>query len=119
MDSPANMSEQHTTTIFASEPDCDALESCLSGARVPYERPQLTNFSTDPTPYATIITVAIVAIRALAPVLSAFLKERRRHILVAKPDGTKLTADNYSTAEVERLLRVCAEDSSADIHIVV
>lgn len=111
------MSEQHTTTVWASESDYDALESQLSGAGIPYERSQLTQFSTDPTPFATIITISVVAVPALASVLRAYLKERKRRIVVAKPDGTKLIAENHTVEEVERLLRACAEDTSAEIYI--
>jgi len=94
------MSEQHEFVIWRTEGDYDALEPFLSGARVNYKRSKLTQFSVDPT-HATIITVTCVAIRSLALVLTAYINERRRRIVVARPYGTKLAADNYSADEVE------------------
>src|SRR5437879_622333 len=102
------MSQEHEFVIWGTESDYDALQPFLTDELVNFDRSKLTRFSVDST-YATIITVTCVAIRSLALVLTAYIKERRRRIVVAKPDGTKLAADNYSADEVERVLRSSTE----------
>ena len=111
------MKQQHKYVIRASESDYDVLESALKRAGVSYERSKLTQFSVDPS-HATVIIITVTTIGALARVLTAYLKERKRRIVVAKTvDGTQLAADNYSVEEVERLLRAAAEHSDGHVHI--
>ena len=92
----------------------------LTSAGVSYERSQLTQFSVDVDPtHATIVIIALTTIKALARVLAAWLKERKRRIVVVKTlDGSQLEADNCSIEEVERLLRAASEHSDGHIYIV-
>lgn len=111
------MKHQAEYVIRASESDYDALESALNSAGIAYERSKLTQFSVDPT-HATVIIITVTTIGALARVLTAYLKERKRRMVVVKTvDGTQLAADNYSVEEVKRLLRAAAEHSDGHIHI--
>ena len=110
------MSEPIELNIRASERIYDELEPYLTRGSVNYERSGMINFSAD-APTATVVIISCVAIRALAPVLVTYLKERKRRISVAKMDGTKLTAENYTTEEVERILRASAEDGFKTLYI--
>jgi len=104
--------------VRGSESDYDALELALTSAGVIYERSELMQFSVDPT-HATIITIAVTTgIKALARVLTTYLRERKRRIVVVKTvDGSQLAADNYNVEEIERLLRAASEHSDGHIHI--
>ena len=110
------MSESLEFNIHGSKAVYDELEPYLTRGGVIYERSPLIQFSSD-APTAEIVVVTCVAIRALAPVLAAYLKERKRRVVVAKTDGTKLTAENYTADEVERLLRASAGDGCEDLYI--
>jgi preprotein translocase subunit Sec61beta len=109
--------KQEKFVVWGSESDYDALESVLTSAGISYERSKPTQFSVDPT-IVTIVVITVTTIKALARVLAAYLKERKRRIVVVKTlDGSQLAADNYSVAEVERLLRASGEHSDGHIYI--
>ena len=110
------MSEPIELNVRASERIYDELEPYLTRGSVNYERSGMVNFSMD-APTSTVVIISCVAIQALAPVLATYLKERKRRISVAKTDGTKLTAENYSTEEVERILRASADDGYKTLYI--
>ena len=109
--------KENRFVVRGSESDYDALESFLTSAGISYERSKLTQFSVDPT-HATIVIITVTTIKALARVLAAYLKERKRRIVVVKTaDGSQLAAENYSVAEVERLLRASGTQSDGQIYI--
>lgn len=102
--------------IHGTKADYDELEPYLTRGGVIYERSPLIQFSSD-APTAEIVVVSCIALRALAPVLAAYLKERKRRVVVAKTDGTKLTAVNYTADEIERLLRASADGGCDDLYL--
>ena len=109
--------KQHEFVVRSSESEYDALEPALKRAGVSYERSKLTQFSVDPT-QATIVIITVTTIGALARVLSTYLRERKRRIIVVKTlDGSQVEANNYSVEEIERLLHAASEHSDGHIDI--
>ena len=74
-------------------------------------------FLSPPPARTEIVIVACFTIRAVAIVLSAYLRERKLRVVVTMHDGTSITAGNYLVEKIERLLRVSSEDGGNDIYI--
>jgi negative regulator of replication initiation len=97
-----DMLRQGKFVVWGSESDYDELESALVSAGVTYKRSKREQFSIDPTA-ATIITIMVTtSIRAVAYVLTTYLKERKRKIIVTKTlDGSVLTPFDSSRADFD------------------
>ena len=95
---------EHGLKVWGSDEIYDELEPLLAAHGVNYKRGGLTQFS-DEAAQATILTITYLLARQLSPVLIAYFKDRKRRITFVKPDGTKLSAENYTADEVEGFLR--------------
>ncbi len=95
---------EHGLNVWCSDEISDELETLLVAHGVTYKRGSLTQFS-DQAEQATLLTITYLMARQLSSVLIAYFKDRKRCVTFMKPDGTKLTAENYTADEVERFLR--------------